>query len=89
MALHEGVAELVGETSTLIRSLSALAAQTPAARSAHLQRKGTMADTDLDSSNPLCEILADWNEQLKQIDFESLDDPQAQPPVVEFEEPQP
>lgn len=48
-----------------------------------------MADTDLDSSNPLFEILADWNEQLKQIDFESLDDPQAQPPSIDLEEPQP
>ena len=48
-----------------------------------------MADTDLDSSNPLFEILADWNEQLKHIDFDALDDPQAQPPVIEFEEPQP
>lgn len=48
-----------------------------------------VADTDLDSSNPLFEILADWNEQLKHIDLESLDDPQAQSSVVEFEEPQP
>ena len=48
-----------------------------------------MADTDLESSNPLFEILADWNEQLKHIDFDSLDDPQAQSPNIDIKEPQP
>ncbi len=52
-----------------------------------------MARLEEETSNAqfdeLFENLADWNEQLKHIDLESLDDPQAPPPLVEFEEPQP
>ena len=37
----------------------------------------------------LFENLADWNEQLKHIDFDDLDDPQVQPPSNDLEERQP
>ena len=51
---------------------------------AHLEEETSNAQFD-----QLFENLADWNEQLKHIDFYALDDPQAQPPLVEFKEPQP
>lgn len=50
-----------------------------------------MADTSALSSNSLFEILEDWNEQLKHIDFNELDDEPidiAEPSFI-IEEPQP